>query len=272
MVWSVALVAVLLLSPTYVYAAEDVSTVQPAQTIQVDNSALEGQILDLKTELQRQNDTITTLLSTIEVTLSNIERYTEPKPEEKKSKDEKDTEDYLISIDEHLSDIGSKLGEPEIQEQKSVSRAQSFNFVCYGNAPSTGTYTLYAAGLLPKMRWDEHYCFFQDTSSSYTIVWGDNLEYSGNNTFAGTSCRYVRWYYSGQQYGYQTESGTGDISISTSGHVVLSDLANYPMLEGSEQHSLRMEVAFYACVALVIRTLHHVWRFTLRNGNGTMAD
>ena len=77
MVWAVALVAVLLLSPASAYAAEDVSTEQPAQTITVDNSALEGQIMDLKTELQRQNETIASLLSTIEITLSNIERYKE---------------------------------------------------------------------------------------------------------------------------------------------------------------------------------------------------
>lgn len=271
MVWALVLVTVLLLSPTCVYAADDVSTEKPTQVV-VDTESLEQMILDLKLENQRQLDSIQTLVSTMNVSLSNIEQYLEPKPEEKKSPGEKDTEDYLISIDEKLSDISSKMAVPEEQEQKSVTRAASFNFVAYQNVSPTNQYACYASGIIPRMRWSEHYVFLQDTSSSYVMVYGDSLEYSGNNTFTGTSCRYVRWYYSNQTVGYLTESGTADVSVSTSGHVVLSDLATYPMLEGTEQHCIRVEVAFYACVALVIRTLHHVWRFTLRNGNGTMAD
>lgn len=271
MVWALVLATILLLSPTYAYAAEDVSTETSTQVV-VDTESLEQQILDLKIENQRQLDNIQTLVSTMNVTLSNIERYLEPKPEEKKDPEAKDTEDYLIGIQKSLDNISAQLETPQEQEQKSVTRTASYNFVAYQNVSPTNQYASYASGLIPRLRWSEHYVFLQDTSSSYVMVYGDTLEYSGNNTFTGTSCRYVRWYYSNQTVGYLTESGTADVSVSTSGHVVLSDLATYPMLEGTEQHSLRVEVAFYACVAIVIRTLHHVWRFTLRNGNGTMAD
>lgn len=275
MVWAIALAVVLLLSPVRAYAIEgenDAKVSQESPGNNLDETAVIQKIDDLEETIIAQNGTIQTLLSTINVTLSDIKRQTEPQKEESKKEGEKDTEDYLIGIQKSLDNISSQLESPVEQEQKSVTRAGNTSFVAYTNVSPTGSYATYANGLIPRLKWDEHYCFLQDTSSSYVFIWGKSLEYSDTNTFTGNSCRYVRWFYHSQSVGYQTESGTADVSVSTNGHVVLSDLALYPMLTETEHHAFRMEVAFYACVALVIRTLHHVWRFTLRNGNGTMAD
>lgn len=268
MVWAIALLLVLLM-PGYAFA----EPATEAQVSQVDTTQLEESLERLK-ELETEQGTT---LSTIETTLTSInnrmdEQQREQEQQEKDAEGDKTTEDYLIDVTQTLDAISGKLDAPEQQEQTSLTRAQSFDIVAYSNVSPTGAYATYASGLIPRMKWDDHYVFVQDTSSSYTLIWGSDLAYTDTNTFAGSQCVYVRWFYSGSSSGYLTESGTADVSVSTAGHVVLSDLARYPMLEGTEQHAFRVEVAFYVCVALVIRTLHHVWRFTLRNGNGTMAD
>ena len=129
----------------------------------------------------------------------------------------------------------------------------------YSNVPSTGTYAEYAKGILPRADYGDHYCYVQDSSSSYLMAYGD-LKLSGGNITG--NAHWVRWYYGGTNVGFVTEQGEGNISINPASHVVMSDLGNYPMFESNEQ--LRKELGFYAVVAVSVFSLVSVLGFVVR--------
>lgn len=240
MVWAVVLL-LLLYSPTLALA-EDVQTVE---TVPVVN---ESYVIEQK-------------LDTINQTLTDgfreMNEVSEPK-----GQDDSDLElETLNSIDSKLTQIVGEQTTAGLMEQAPLAASASHAFVAYANMSPTSAYANYAVGLLPKLKWDEHYVLVQDTSSSYTFVWGELV--NENNTIAGEGS-YVRWYYTGNAQGYREERGSGSVSVTPNGYTVLSDLGEYPMVGGSEELQ-RREVGFYALVAVVIFVLHSVWRFVLRN-------
>lgn len=193
------------------------------------------------------------------------EEFREDETEQEPSEDVRTELDVLESIEGKMDDLKPSEA-PEIESQEPVGGTRApVTFTAYANVSPTGTYATYAAGYLPRVGFDQHYVYVQDTSSSYTFVWGD-LSKSGNS-ISGSDCNWVRWYYVSQGTGYLMQSGTGQVTVDTNSHVVLSDLDGWPMLDGNAD-SLRKEVGFYAVVALAVYCLHHVWSFVLRNHDG----
>lgn len=168
------------------------------------------------------------------------------------------TVELLSSIDEQLVTISGNTSQ-DVKSVDALAASRDVSVMAYANAPSTGTYATYAAGMLPGVAWDEHYCFVQDSQSSYLFCWGDLSYDSGSWVGQGS---WVRWYYSGTSRGYVMESGEGHLSVSANGYCVLSDLGGYPALDSGEQ--LRKEVGFYAVVAVALHCLSAVWGFLVR--------
>ena len=152
--------------------------------------------------------------------------------------------------------------EPAPVERLAASNS-SLTFNVYSHVSPTGTYATYAKQTIPKMGWDDDYVYFQDTSSSYVLVYGP-LVYKSAGTFTGSGCHYVRWYYSGAGTGYLVQSGVADVVVNVGGYEVLSNLGGYPLLDDGIT-LLRQEVCFYALVAVVLYCLRSAWSFLLRN-------
>ncbi len=248
MVWALVLV-ILLFSPTLALAEE--VTISESQPIVQDNSSL----------LEGINSGIQDLNTKMDEYAKERESERQTREIEMTSDPQQQQVDLLTKIDETLTQISGRDESMQLQESGPV-RASSVAFVAYANAPANGTYAQYAVGILPKIGWDDHYVFLQDANSSYVMAYG-NLSRVDDNTISGSDVHWVRWYYSGTQYGYQTESGQGQVSVTLNNHVVLSSLSDFPTLgDGTEQ--LRREVMFYAFVAVTIFCLASVWNFTIR--------
>lgn len=256
MVWALVIIITLMLSPTLALAEDGVMT-ETHPVAEVDTSEVEG--------LNRLNQTVETQLQQINDKLDAEarERETEKQLEEIESVSNPQEQQLqvLTNIDNTLTEISGRDESVQLMAQEPLLAASSHAFVAYANVSPTGTYAQYAIGMLPRVAWKEHYVFLQDTSSSYVFMWGDLTE-ADDNTISGSG-RYVRWYYSGNQYGYLTEDGEGSISATLNSHVVLSDLGTHPIL-GDELPLLRREVALYAVAAVVIFSLASVWTFTVR--------
>lgn len=219
--------------------------------IRIEVQNLSSDVQTLSTELQKQE-----VLESVE-TESETSRQVE----------------LLSTISEQLTTISGNTAEATETATDSLggTRAASVTLSAYSNVSPTGAYATYAAGYLPRLGWSDHYCFLQDSNSSYVMVWGD-LTKEDATTITGSSCNWVRWYYFQQSTGYIMESGTGAVSISTNDHVVLSDLDGWPMLSGSSDELLRREVMWYAVVGIAVFSLLHVWSFSLRTRTSVVPE
>ena len=197
--------------------------------------------------------------------LQTIEKLLDTESDVKSVEDEEKSDETkeLEKIGKRLEGIQETLvttGE-EIEEQKPLSGSKAAaSFSAYANVSPTNQYALYAEGFMPRMGYKDHYVFLQDTSSSYVLVWG-SLDKSGSNITGNAN--WVRWYYQNNASGFVQESGSGNVTINPSGHVVLTDLDGYPML-GVENELLRKELGYYGLVAVCVYSLFHVLGFTLR--------
>lgn len=198
-------------------------------------------------------------LITIETLLSPTP---EPEPVQEVKEEKSDELKTLESIDKGIEALSETLATEvvEVEQQAPLKAASRATFAAYANASPTNQYAYYAAGYLPRMGFGEHYAYLQDTSSSYVLVWGNLTESDGGITGSG---QWVRWYYASNSVGYVTETGSGSVTVSPSGHVVLSDLDGYPMLVVGDE-LLRREVGFYAVVACAVFCLSSVLGFCVR--------
>lgn len=197
--------------------------------------------------------------------LITLETLVTPEPVSESVREDKTQEqETLEHIDETLGTIQLQLVPEEvvIQEQEPMAASvAALQWVAYANVSPTGTYANYAIGYLPRMGYGEHYVFLQDTSSSYVMAWGALKQLDG--TTIGGSAKWVRWYFQSNAVGYRMESGENDVTVSTAGHVVMSDLDGWPMLAVNDE-LLRREVAFYAVTACCLFVLAGVLGFTVR--------
>lgn len=217
---------------------------------------------DISGQLNSVSTDVGGLSQTLDGHLTNIEQLLAPEPEVE-VEGAKDELDYLISIDDKLSEITLRETAEDAEVQAvGGTRATTYTFGAYTNTPPTGTYATYALGFLPRVGFGEHYVYLQDTQSSYVFVWGD-MNATSSSQVTGDA-KWVRWYNAGTQYGYVQESGTGSVTVNTNNHVIISDLQGWPMLTGANTELVRREVGFYAQVAVVIFVLAGVWSFTLR--------
>lgn len=251
MVRALILALVLLLSPAVALAEDGMLTEsQPVQI--VDNTSL----------LQNINEGINSINEKLDAEAQERENEKMMREIESVSDPQQQQLDTLMNIDKTLTEISGRDESVQLMEQQPLLAAGNHAFVTYGNVSPTGTYAVYAQGTLAKARWQDDYVYLQDTSSSYVLVWG-KLEMADDNTITGTDCNYVRWYYSGNQLGYLTEYGGGNVSVTLNSHVVISNLGAYPMFS-DETPLFRREVAFYAVVSVSVFCLWHVWGFTTR--------
>lgn len=147
-----------------------------------------------------------------------------------------------------------------------LAASQSVTSVAYANPSLTSQWAQYAAGMVPRLGWDEHYVYWQDGASSYMYACGD-LSVSGDAIVADDAT-WHRWYWASSAEGYRHETGSGALSVSPGAYTLVSDLGGWPMLgDGTEQ--LRREVMLYALVAVTIYCLHCVWSFVLRYRDGS---
>ena len=248
---ALALALALVLAPSPALA-EGTDTADSPHTEAIDYSGkldlLSTEVSELLTEEVKSNQEIR----------DSLEKLL-PDEQEVPSDEPTDT-DYLKSIDEKLSDVIASGEEPEIQVQQTMLAASSLSFSSWSNVSPTGAYATYAAGMLPRVGFGQHYVFMQDSSSSYVFIWGD-LAYDGQ--FFTGDADYVRWYYAGQGTGYVMESGSGSVTAAAGSYVVMSDLGGYPLLD-AQGDLLRKEVTYYAMVALCVFSLAHVWLFCIR--------
>ena len=259
LVASIALVA----GPTCALADEEqpVSTVQGGLDYTTRLDTLSGDIERLRSTVDSQRTELVTHLQTIELLMTPV-----PEPEKTvEKKDEKSDElKQLEKIGEQLENIQTVLTPEvvEVEEQKPLSATKAtVTFTAYSNVNPTNQYAQYSVGLLPRLGFGEHYIFLQDTSSSYVFLYGD-LRKTDTNSFSGNA-KFVRWYYVNNVNGYVQEYGNGTVIVNTSGHVIMSDLDDRPMLAvGSEL--LRREVGFYALTACCIFCLATVLGFCVR--------
>lgn len=241
--------------------------VEPVQTVQssIDYSTrldtLSGDIERLRGTVDSQRTELVTHLQTIELLIAPESQTVET---EVKKEEKSDETKQLEKIDERLEGIQKELAPEvvEIEEQQPVGGTRAaITFTGYANANPTNQYAQYSIGMLPRLGYGEHYVYMQDTSSSYVFVYGD-ISRSASNTYVGRA-KYVRWYYQNNTTGYVQETGQGDVTINTAGHVVMSDLDDRPMLAvGNEL--LRKEVGFYALVAVSVYCLASVLGFVVR--------
>lgn len=246
MVWALVLARLFcaLFAPHIAYA-EEVEEKQPQQVV-VDNSGLKEDLQKIDQDLIVRLDAVNRKLDV----MNNVE-----------NSDENPELDQLISIDEHLTQIVGENTSAGLMAQEPLRASGSATFTAYANVSPTGQWATYAESLLPKVAWDEHYVFLQDTSSSYVMVYGD-LEVTNNGEISGTG-KWVRWYYSGTATGYRVDTGNGNVGIYANSLTILSDLGDYPIL-GDGSDGLRREVMYYALVAVAVFSLYHVWHFCIR--------
>lgn len=244
--------------------ADETEPVQPVQSTPDYSTRLDtlsGDVERLRQTVEGQRSEIVTHLITMETLMTPL-----PEPVETVEKKEEKSEEtkQLEKIGEQLESIQKELTPEvvEVEEQKPVSATKAtVTFTAYGNANPTNQYAQYSIGLLPRLGYGEHYIYLQDTSSSYVFVYGD-LRRTDTNSYSGNA-KYVRWYYVNNVNGYVQENGSGNVIVSTAGHVVMSDLEDRPMLAvGSEL--IRREVGFYALTACSIFCLASVLGFCVR--------
>lgn len=199
--------------------------------------------------------------------LTNIQRELESEEAEEEEGKESPELVELQHINESIGIlIEQNAGEPLPEAQEPLRANGRFVSVAYANVSPTGSYATYAAGVLPKLGWNDDYVFWQESSQSYVFAWGD-LSYS-SQTFTGDNVRWLRWYWAGQSQGYVLEEDSGSLSLSSAGYTVLSNLSDYPTLVNSSEQ-IRREVMLYAVVTAAVFSLHHVWTYCIRNRNGT---
>lgn len=174
--------------------------------------------------------------------------------------------ELLSNIDTNVTKLVAESETGVAESLPLESRAVSQQFVCYASSPVSGTYYQYALGMAEKVGFEDNYCFIQDSQSSYVFVFG-SIESDGNGTLTGDDCEWHRWYNAGLNQGWVHQSGNGQISVTTQGYTIFSDLEWWPSLPSSEP--LRREVMLYALVAVTVFILDSVWSYTLRNRNGT---
>lgn len=260
-------------SPALATESEDVESVPETTVRNVDYSSrldtIDQHVKDVSSTYEGGKNELVQHLLTIETYLKPVPvTVVEPVQEDDEEKKSPETEQLekveksLEGIDKRLESIGKAI-EPEIEqieEQKPLAATKAgVSVTAYSNVPPTGTYAEYAKGMLPRAEYGDHYCYLQDASSSYVMVYG-NLHLSGGN-ITGTG-KWVRWYYSGNQIGYVTEQGEGNVTINPNSHVVVSDLGNYPMFESNEL--LRKEIGFYALVGVSVFCVASVLGFCIR--------
>lgn len=252
MVWAVILSVVLACFAPHMAFAEDEPTDSgiPLEVVEpVPSTDVSSAIDNLRHDLLVSNDVQSQKLDTL------IEQT---KPEQPVTINEMDELDYLASIDAKLDGLAPEVVEIEQQESRAAVSINTFN--AYANVSPTSAYATYAKGLLPRVGFGEHYCFLQDTNSSYVFIWG---ALSNGSTISGTNVKWVRWYYVNNTSGYVEEYGGGDVTVNPSNHVILTDLGDRPMLDSSIE-LLRREVGFYAVVSVVLFSLVAVWGFVVR--------
>lgn len=299
MVWAV-IIALLLLSPARALAVEEPTLeeweqmqqeeqqeeqVQEEQTQQQEDDSGTQRVLitpvqhsELLKELDVINSTIVTLQTDINNDDESNKRQTGEIKKElselkgklgdilKQLEGQSDSDEIaqLKAISSKLDTLIADTAQPALEAVAPIERNRAGNmvFTVYGNANPTNQYSTYAKQLIPKVGWLDDYVYFQDTANSYVLVWGD-IDWASAGTFTGTQCKYTRWYYSGTGTGYLVDSGVSNVVVSTDSHVVLSSLAEFPLLDDGFT-LYRQEVCFYAIVALVIFCLSNVWNWLVR--------
>lgn len=259
----------ILVSSSPALADEDVSASTDYRPIDYTSrlDTLDQHIKDVSSTVDNEKNELVNHLLTIETYLKPETAIVDEtqEDEEKKSPEEESLDkidEKLGGIDKRLESIGKAI-EPDIEqieEQKPLTATKAgVSVTAYANVSPTGTYAEYAKGLLPRAEYGDHYCYLQDASSSYVMIYGD-LKLA-NGAITGTG-KWQRWYYSGNQYGYVTEQGEGNISVNPNSHVVMSDLGSYPMFESNEL--LRKEIGFYALVGVTVFCVASVLGFCIR--------
>lgn len=302
MVWAV-IVALLLLSPVKAWAVEEPTIEeweqmqqeeqqqeeqeeqqQEEQTAQDEESGTQRVLITpvQHTELLKELDVINSTIVTLQTDINNDDESNKRQTGEikkeiselknklgdilKELEGQSDSDEIaqLKAISSKLDTLIADTAQPALEAVEPVVRNRAGNmvFTVYGNANPTNQYSTYAKQLIPKMGWKDDYVYFQDTANSYVLVWGD-IDWASAGTFTGTQCKYTRWYYSGTGSGYLVESGVSNVVVSTDNHVVLSSLAEFPLLDDGFT-LYRQEVCFYAVVALVIFCLSNVWNWLVR--------
>lgn len=219
--------------------------------------------------IRQRIDGLTGHVQAIEEKIDQLITIQTPK-EEKTEANAPESEELaeLKSINENIGIlIEQNNADPDAPQKSDSLRASTITSVAYGNVSPTSQYATYASNVLPKLGWSEHYVFWQDGQQSYVMAWGD-LGYE-NRTFTGSGCNYLHWYWQSQQAGYVVESGTANISLSSAGYTVLSDLDVWPALPNQTNEVMRREIMLYSVVAVAAASLAFVWSYTLRNRNGT---
>lgn len=268
MVWALTLALALVMTvsvPSYATegeGAEETGASSPSVEY-VTMDTFESHIVDV----QVQNRETENVLLRQEQLLAEIRDGIEA--EEGEVVEDSRTEEQLSQVIDELLAIRGSLEVPEVVAVDAVGGTRATTaFLAYANVPSSGTYWQYATQLLTKVPWGSHYVFVQDTQSSYTLVWSENLKLSAQGTFIGSNTSWVRWYYAGSGTGYVMQNGSGDVTVTPQGYVVLSDLGLYPTLGGSSE-LYRKEVGFYVVVAACLSSLRYVWSFLVRMRSGT---
>lgn len=241
--------------------AEESESIGPDEVSVTDSSYDDKPIRD-------RLDGLTGHVETIGEKLDQLIAIQTPKKETEARAPESEELAELKSINENIGIlIEQNNQDPDAPKQSESLRASTITSVAYGNVSPTTQYATYASNVLPKLGWSDHYVFWQDGQQSYVMAWGD-LVYE-NRTFTGSGCNYLHWYWQSQQAGYVVESGTANISVSSAGYTVLSDLDVWPALPNTGSEVMRREIMLYAVVAVAAASLSCVWGYTLRNRNGT---
>lgn len=204
--------------------------------------------------------------------LRSIDQSLSDMRDELTPKDGKSTNDYLSSIEDKLSQVAGNTSQEQLLDAPPLNRTRAgITFVCYANAPASGTYYNYASGYLQQMEYGDDYVFLQDSTSSYVLVFGQ-LSQIDSNTISGDNVKFCRWYYSNNNVGYLMETGQNNITISTNNHVVLSSIPKWPAMMSANDEVFRKEVGFYALVLVSCSVLRDVWSFLVRMRSASVPD
>lgn len=155
---------------------------------------------------------------------------------------------------------GVALSSEDMRVAAPESRA-SLPTSVYGSVTPSSSYANYAAALLPKLGFSEDYVFFRSGDNEYFFVHGD-LSLSGQE-ISGDAVSYERFYYGGSSRGYLFDSGSGSLALDTGGYVVLSNLGDYPTLQGSDA-AVTHVLVFVSSVGICLYVISRLLSFTLR--------
>lgn len=238
-----------------------------AQVITVDNSGVESKLDTILVELQTVRE--------IERERSTREILSESESEENEGGEQEDTTasdtlDVLRDIDGKIGTLVNQGMSEELSASEPLRAGSAVTSVAYASVSATSTHAQWAARTLPHVRWGQHYVFWQSGSSEYMMAWGD-LSMPDDGTITGDAVSWVRWYYEGGTYTQRMQTGSGSLSLSTGGNVVLSDLGRYPLLDDGTS-LIRQEVCLYAITAVVLFSLRAVWSFLLRMRGTGISD